>query len=160
MKWNAQQINRDEFNEGTDINFRFESHMFSVNKGWVKRPPPQRFNTVRQSFKKGTVIFRQTVNPSQYEFSIYVIAVIKQTANLEIMYTSSILSYMPRGATTLEEYCDMWSSRTNQILNSDDLKNCPCNLDSVNLNSDFLAEPKCELPGGNCVDGNQCYIMG
>ena len=134
--------------------------MFSVNNGWVKQSPRRRFNIVRQNFKKGTVIFRQTVSPSQYEFSIYVIAVIKQTVNLEIMYTSSILSYMPGGATISEEYCDMWSSRTNQILNSDDLKNCPCNLDSVNLNSDVLAEPECELPGDNCVDGNQCYMMG
>jgi len=66
---------------------------------------------------------------------------------------------MHKGATTVKEYCNKWSNSTNQILNSDDLKNCPCNLDSIELNSDFVAEPTCELSSENCIDGNQCYIM-
>jgi len=162
-KWNSEEINKDEFDEGDNINYSFRSYMFTEDSRWINTQllNPRLLRTSRENYNRGSVMFRQTITQSSpFTFKIFVVSVVKQTANLEVMYTSSILTFIPKvdGEKSAKKYCDLWSKQATQILFSNDLNNCPCHLNSVQSNS--VLDPTCKLSHGNCVDGNQCYIMG
>ena len=164
--WDSEMLNQDEFEENDTISFSVESwwYFFSIDL-WA-RHPVARFNVFETDYTNGSFKFRQRTNRRRtFTFDVSVLVLIKHTKNLDIWYTSTILSFGPRlfSASTnlLLEYCDLWFKETNELIKVDDLQSCPCTLESVKLDPEFISDPTCQADGSDChenVGAVRCFL--
>jgi len=177
--WNTEKINRNEFDEVGKMNFSIENWLFQTHQvtnitAWLSRQdlprPTQRqwFQASEIDSDNGNFSFKQTTRSfAKIRFGISIIVVKKKTENLEIMYTSSLLSFVPNvnqltGREAIIEFCRLWNTGTDEIVEPKILKRCPCTLESArmdpNLNTDFT----CSATEPNChenVNAHRCYLI-
>ena len=179
-KWDTDDLGQDDFNETEpdDISFSIENWFFQVHPvtgvpRWLARhelTPFQRnlFKVVESDHKNGFFSFKQTTNAfAKIQFSLSIVALKKQTENLKILYTSSLLSFVPKisgfsGENAIKEFCQRWNNRTDEIVNSDSLTSCPCNLESAKMNPDLDVDFTCSATERDChenVNAHRCFII-
>ena len=148
-----------------------ENWAFLQGRQWIRRrsefetqsqEPP--FQLLDEDYNNGSAKFKQVTNlPRQFQFDVSLVILCKQTKNLNILYPSTILSFVPKlfsGNNAIFEYCRMWVAQTNDIIISNNLQNCPCTINSVRFDPDFMADPTCST-GSKChenVNANRCFI--
>jgi len=112
-KWNSQ-LNKDHFRENGTISFSVEARFFFLGRRWI---PHGRFSfkAFYEDYQNGTISFMQSVNRRRvFGFDVSVLVLIKHTKNLDIIYTSSVLSFLPRSfvlgnyTSDSEVYCNWW----------------------------------------------------
>lgn len=171
-KWDSDRLNKDQFAENYTINFALENWAFMQGKTWIKRrsevmpgkaEPP--FQLINQDYDYGNVIFKQVTDfPRMFQFDTSLVILFKQTKNLNILYTSTILSFVPRLFSSnppVLEYCRMWVEQSNEVIQTDKLQNCPCTFNAARFDPDFMADPTCSTAESDChenVAANRCFI--
>ena len=164
--WNSEMLNQDEFEENDTISFSVERwwYFFPIDQ-WT-RHPVSKFEMFETDFTNGSFKFKQRTNRRRtFTFDVSVVVLIKHTKNLDIWYTSTILSFAPRlffaSTNSLLEYCDLWFKETNELIKVDDLQSCPCTLESVKLDPEFISDPTCQADGSDChenVGAVRCFL--
>jgi len=177
-KWNTEQFNKDQFKENGTISFDLENWFFLQGRRWIKRRsifqqgrPDPPFQILDKDYDNGNVTFKQAINkPIRFQFDISLVVLLKKTRNLNILYTSTILSFVPKGFSDqagILEYCTLWlNDLSNTAVQRDNLQNCPCTLTSVRLDPDFTTDPTCSSSSSKChenvktenVEATHCYI--
>ena len=150
--WDSEMLNQDEFEENDTISFSVENwwYFFKMDL-WVRRQVTK-FEVFETNYTNGSFKFKQLIDRLRtFTFDVSVLVLIKHTKNLDIWYTSTILSFAPKPSTnSILEYCDSWFKETNELIEVDDLQSCPCNLESVVLDPEFISDP-------TCADGSDCH---
>lgn len=163
--WNILLINKDQFNEGGDITYQLQNWHWVRNK-WINRA--RIFTRKSENYSEGVVTFSQERKEfAGGRFDIAVLAINKHTKNLNILYTSTLFSFMPsfikanRSAAVIQ-YCSRWLKNTTTVLSSN-LISCPCDVQSVRGDSDFKIDDTCPSlkPKLKChenVGAEKCFI--
>ena len=179
VKWNAEELNNNDFNESSAIKFSIENWLFQTHpqtkvSRWLPRHEFSRsaqrnqFKAMESDFGKGFFSFKQTTRPlARIQFGLSVVAIRKQTKHLEILYLTSLLSFMPRisghsGKVATKEFCHQWSTKTDEIVQSDNLKSCPCTLESTEMDPNFEVDFTCSATEQGCrenVNAHRCFLM-
>ena len=175
--WNTNELNQDDFDETGEIKFYIENWLFQTIQGvtrWLPRNelirPTQRlwFKLLRNDSKNGTFSFKQTTrSPAKLRFIISLVALKKVTKNLEILYTSSLLSFVPNlssgsGIDAIKEVCQVWRNKTVDVVNPNDLKSCPCTLESARVDPNLAVDFTCSATERDChenVRAHRCFLM-
>ena len=176
-EWNTNELNQDDFDETGEIKFSIENWLFRTVKGvsrWLPRneliQKTQRlwFELLQNDNKNGTFSFKQTTRATaKFQFIISLVALKKVTKNLEILYTSSLLSFVPDvpshfGRDAIKEFCRMWRSKTVDVVKPNDLKSCPCTLDSARVDPNLEVDFTCSATERDChenVRAHRCFLM-
>ena len=177
-RWNTDKLNQNDFNETGTISFAIENWMFEIHPvteipRWLPRHELPR-RTLRSQFQIlqsdsdiGVFSFMQTTKSfAKIQFTISIIAVRKQTENLSILYTSTLVSFVPEilgfsSRNAVKEFCRSWNSRTDEIIKADYLTNCPCTLESATTNPDLVADFTCSSTVPGChenVNAYRCFL--
>jgi len=171
-KWNTEKFNKDQFKENGTISFVLESWLFLQGKRWIKRRsiflqgrPEPPFQILDRNYDNGNVTFKQATNRAiRFQFDISLVVLLKKTRNLNILYASTILSFVPKGFSGqagILEYCTLWLADSNEVVQRDNLQNCPCTSTSVRLDPDFIVDPTCSSFYSKChenVGANRCFL--
>lgn len=178
-KWNTD-LGGDDFNETEpdNITFSIENWLFQIHPvtnvpRWFPRhelPRPTLRNqfVVTNDRDNGFFSFKQTTNAlARGQFGLFIVAVKKQTENLEILYTSSFLSFVPditgfSGEDAIKEFCRRWNDKTNEVVKRDSLTSCPCTLESAKMNPDLDVDFTCSATERDChenVNAHRCFIV-
>ena len=167
-EWDYKQLNKDQFNENGSITFTIENWFFFIGSIWMKRSSKQKKFVVVDDYKNGTFIFRQESNRLRiFQFDISVVVLVKHTKNLNITYTSSVLSFahklIPKftGETAIMKYCDIWFNETNEAVPITNLEDCPCTREAVRFDPDFISDPTCSSTSHKChenIGATICYL--
>ncbi|XP_065893780.1 uncharacterized protein [Dysidea avara] len=167
-RWNSEQVKKDQFKENGTIAFTVENWFFLLGRRWLKRGSRHQFSIRYTDYDNGNVTFVQRINrPRIFQFDISVLVLVKHTKNLNIMYTSSILSFAQRlfgqitGETALLEYCNLWFAGSIENVNSSYLETCPCTMEAVRFDPDFISDPTCSSTSRKChenVNATVCYL--
>ena len=174
-KWDTHQLNQNNFNESGAIKFFIENWMILTHPvtRWLprhelpRRTQREQFQILTNNIHNGSFSFRQTTKSfARIQFVINVIAVRKQTENLNITYTSSLISFMPdvlgfSGRNATREFCRSWNSRTDEILKADDLTNCPCTLESAKMDPELVVDFTCSSIEPDChenINAYRCFL--
>ena len=178
--WDFEELSKNQFKENGTIDFVIENWSFMklrrnsdehiwrkrIRRGRVESP----FQLLDQDYANGTVAFKQKTNlPAQFRFDISLIVLVKKTKNLNILYTSTILSFVPRmfsGEDAAIAYCNTWLNESKEVVQRESLQNCPCTMTSVRLDPDFIADPTCSSSVSDChenvesktVEANRCFL--
>ncbi|XP_065894428.1 protein mesh-like isoform X2 [Dysidea avara] len=167
-RWNPEQVKKDQFKENCTITFSVENWFFFLG-GWQKRGHGLPvFNIVHTDYDNGNVTFLQRINrPRIFHFEISVIVLVKHTKNLNIMYTSSILSFAQKlfgqftGETALLKYCNLWFAESNEIIKHSALQACPCTVEGIIFDPEFVSDPTCSSFARKChenINAAVCYL--
>ena len=168
--WFAPKINADQFSEGGSIEFRLENWLWFLDSRWQRRMLSNTFKLDNPNYDEGVVTFNQTRSKSariNFDFDISILILNKQTKHLKIMYTSTLFSFMPKssgtGATAVTSYCESWLMNTQTIVNSSKLNRCPCNLQTIRGDPDFVIDDTCSasqslLKCHENVGAERCYL--
>ena len=174
--WDPDILSANEFNEPAgNITFKVENWIFGIKANdWINRRENR--NKLSTPFlelvnvtniDKGTITFRQNTDQrARFKFDMSLLVLIKKTNNLEIYYSSSFLSFLPKpkavsGKNVIAGYCQVWHRDTKEKLNSTRLSNCPCTLTSAMFDNDFQADPTCSSTKTDChenIDASRCYL--
>lgn len=173
--WNPIHLNQDDYNEGGSITFTVENWIYLVtNVGrWISR---QDLGTTQKSFFKviqsrsdnGSFSFMQTTRALRgNQFGVMIILVRKQTKHLNIIYTSSFLSFLPThlitGGSPVQQFCQKWyQSRFLSDIDSEKLKGCPCTLEAAKMDPTLKLDFTCSPTEPQChenVNAHRCYLM-
>ena len=176
-KWNTVELNRRDFNESGKFNFSIENWLFQTvpTTRWFPRHKSVKM-TIRNQFKliqknddNGFFSFQQNIKAqAMNRFNVVIIVIRKQTESLEILYTSSLLSFVPvssgeSGKNAIKEYCREWSNRANEInIDIKNLTNCPCTLESAKVDPNLDVDFTCSATQHNChenVNAYRCFLM-
>ena len=180
-KWDTEDLGGDDFNETEpdEIKFSIENWLFQLHpvtnvSRWLPRHELPR-KTLREHFKvetndynNGSFSFTQTTKSfAKLQFGLSIVAVKKETRNLEILYTSSFLSFVPEilgfnGRDAIKEFCRRWNNRTDEIVESDNLRSCPCTLESAKMNPDLDVDFTCSVTEPDChenVNAHRCFLV-
>lgn len=168
-EWNYEQLNKDQFKENGTISFTLENWFFFLSSRWNQRTSVQKKFVILNDYNNGTVQFMQGTNRfAKFQFDISVIVLVKQTKNLKIMYTSSVLSFAHKlfekditRESAIVEYCNIWVGESNENVSNSDLEACPCTINAVRFDPDFISDPTCSSTSREChenIDAFQCYL--
>ena len=179
-KWNPEELNEDDYDESSEIKFSIENWLFQINPmtkvplGWVPRHELPRqiarnqFAVLHTDTNAGSFSFKQTTNSfSKIQFGISLVVVKKQTKNLNISYSSSLLSFVPdvldySGKNAIKEFCRMWRAKTDEIVILNDMKSCPCTLESARMDPDLNVDFTCSSTEPDChenVKAHRCFLF-
>ena len=176
--WNAEELNQNDYNETGKIKFSIENWVFQLHpitkvSRWLNRQDYPRL-TYRQAFQvldsdseNGKFSFKQTTKVlARSQFIISIIVVKKQTENLEILYTSTLLSFVPdirfRGTEAIMTFCRMWNDNTREIVKPEILTSCPCSLESAKMNPNLITDFTCSATEPDChenVNAYRCFLI-
>ena len=173
-KWKPEELNNNDFNETGEVQYFIENWLFQPHPRtkvprWVNRIalPSVSQNTAFKLTKnatdldKGTFSFMQTTRATvQAKFFVAIIVLRKVTENLNLTYTSSFLSFIPKGA--IKDLCNKWSVNTLEKLDHTKLKRCPCTLRSARMEPDLFQDFTCSSTQPGChenVKAHRCYVM-
>ena len=176
--WKVQELNQNNFNESGEIKYSIENWLFQIHPGskvagWVKRPE-LKTDTQKKAFKltqfdsnSGKFSFEQKSQSfANLRFSITIIVLKKQTEHLEILYTSSLLSFIPKSSGTgikaIKEICSKWRSTTKEKVKNEQLKRCPCTLGSAKMDPSLVPDFTCTTIEPDChenVNAYRCFLM-
>ena len=169
--WDSEQLKKDKFKENGTIFFTLENWFYFLGKRWRQRGAAQNLFVVDKNadYDKGNVSFRQSANaPKRFQFDISVIVLVKQTKNLKILYTSSILSFAPRlfnveytRDAAILQYCNLWFAESIETIDQNDLQTCPCTKDAVTYDPNFISDPTCSATSRKChenIEADLCYL--
>ena len=176
-KWDTDQLNQDDYNETTDINFIIENWVFNIHPvtqvgRWINRKNLQRrqselFTVKQQNNSNGSFSFTQSTNaPAKVRFDNSIIVIRKCTKHLEILYTTTFLSFVPKvqgfkDREAIVEYCRQWHINTEDIIKPDDLNSCPCSLDSARIHPDLVDDFTCSPTETKChenINARRCFL--
>ena len=177
--WNVNELGEDDFNETehNNITFSIENWLFQPHpvagvSRWLPRHELPR-QTLRNQFMvtnngdNGFFSFKQTTKSfARIQFGLSIVALKKRTENLEILYTSSFLSFVPEilgfsGVGATKEFCRMWNNKTNETVQPDNLT-CPCTLESARMRPDLDVDFTCSATVRDChenVNADRCFIV-
>ena len=170
-KLNAYELNDNEYQESGETKFFIENWLFEKHPRtrvprWFPHheyPAVSRryaFRVLQTDDNNGFFSFKQVTRaPARFQFPISIIAVRKQTQNLNITYTSSFLSFLPRGL--IKDWCYKWHARTNKNINPDYLESCPCTLVFAIMDPDLSVDFTCSPVKPGChenINANRCYL--
>ena len=177
-KWDTDDLGGDDFNETEpdEIEFSIENWLFQLHpvtnvSRWLprhelpRRTLREQFTVVKSDHKNGSFYFKQTTNFfARFQFGLSIVAVKKKTENLEILYTSSFLSFVPDvgSENATKEICQMWNAKTNEIVKPDNLTSCPCTLESAKMNPDLDVDFTCSATEPDChenVNAHRCFLV-
>ena len=171
--WDPDILNANEFNEPGNITFKLQNWIFGlIRKDWIDRESRSGsqghfFQIINNNANKGNITFKQNTNRrSNAKFDMSLLVLIKTTKNLEILYLSSFLSFLPKpsgvsGKRAITKYCQDWHTKTSEKLSSSRLSNCPCTLTTAMFDNDFQVDPTCSSTKTDChenVDASRCYV--
>ena len=123
-----------------------------------------------ENYTEGVVTFKQLSSQLKLgRFDISVLVLNKQTKHLNILYTSTLFSFMSNvargntGTTAIMQYCDNWLKKSNATIRSSALVSCPCNVQSVRGDPDFEIDDTCpsSKPQLKChenIGAERCYL--
>ena len=178
-RWNTHQLNQNNYNESGTIKFFIENWMFRTHPitkvpRWLphhelpKRIQRLQFQISQSDIHNGSFSFTQTTLPLAIaQFAINIIVVRKQTENLNITYTSSLISFVPKissgflGRNEVKEFCRRWISQTNEIVKADDLTYCPCTLESAKMDPELVVDFTCSSIEPDChenINAHRCFL--
>ena len=170
-KWNSEQLSKNEFKENGTISFKLENWFYFLGQRWRQRGAAQNLFVADENadYNKGNVTFRQSTNAARrFQFDISVIVLVKQTKNLKILYTSSILSFAPRlfnvdytRDAAILQYCNLWFAENIENIDHNDLQTCPCTIDVVRFDPDFIIDPTCSSTNRKChenIHADLCFL--
>ena len=174
-RWNTNELNQNDYNESGEIKFFIENWIFQMYPftWWLPRHKLVRqtqrlwFRILQSDYNTGLFSFKQTTKfLPKVQFGISVIAVRKQTQNLNITYTSSLLSFLPGlrshfGRGAIRELCSTWTTRTIEIVKPDDLESCPCTLESARMNPNLHVDFTCSSIQPDChenLNAHRCFL--
>lgn len=166
-RWNTDELNRNDYNESGEIKFFIEN--------WILHPIDQHgdpywtrrhehfFRILQSDYDTGLFSFAQIIRfLKRFKFVVSIIAVRKQTQNLNITYTSSLLSFMPN-LPTIKELCHYWHAKTSEIVEPNDLKSCPCTLESARIDPNLHVDFTCSSTERHChenLNAHRCFLEG
>ena len=166
--WLTRKLNQDQFDEGGDISYQFQNfHWF--NEKWRNRGSSV-FKRSYTNYSEGVVTFIQSRKRLAFgKFDISVLVLNKKTKHLNILYTSTLFSFVPNvgggktGAAAIMEYCNTWLTATRDKVSSSALVSCPCNVQSVRGDPDFEIDDTCpsSKPQLKChenIGAERCYL--
>jgi len=176
--WNTEELNQNDFKETGNITFSIENWLFLIHPvtkvgRWLRRQdlprktPRQWFRVLNRDNKNGNFTFKQTARESaQGQFGISVIVLKKQTENLEIIYTSSLLSFVPQimnftGREATRQFCINWNAKTKEIVKPENLTKCPCTLESAKMNPNLFTDFTCSATETDChenLNAHRCFL--
>ena len=168
--WLTRKLNQDQFNEGGNISYQFRNFHWFDNKRWKNRRSAL-FKHSYANYTEGVVTFMQLSNRLSFgKLDISVVVLIKRTRHLNILYTSTLFSFMSNvgkgktGAKAIMEYCNIWLTGTPDKVNSSALVSCPCNVQSVQGDPDFEIDDTCPSPRPQLkchenVGAERCYLQ-
>jgi len=176
--WNTEELNQNDYNETGEIKFSIENWLFQTHPvtniaRWLSRQELHKsqkhlFQVLDSNIENGTFTFKQTTRTTpRFPFDISIIVVKKQTENLEILYTSTLLSFVPRfinhrGREAIIEFCKFWSDKTTEIVRPEILRSCPCTLESAKMNPNLYTDFTCSATEPNChenVNAYRCFLI-
>ena len=169
-KWDHEQLSKDQFNEKGNITWTIENwFFFSRFSRWLQRSSRQNAVVIIDNYDNGTFRFRQSINrPRIFQFDISVIVLVKHTKNLKIMYTSSILSFIPKlfssftRESALLEYCNLWLTESNELIDHKNLQTCPCTIETLRFDPDYISDPTCSSTSIRIcrenINASYCYL--
>lgn len=178
VTWNSDKLNQNDYNESDVFKFYIENWLFEVHPRtrvprWFPRHEHPRkslkelFKVIQIDNKKGLFSFKQLQRPfAKIQFGISIIAVRKQTENLNITYTSSLLSFLPSiqgysGRDAIKEFCGSWNAKTSEIVKAEDLTSCPCTLESAKLDPHLEVDFTCSATEPGChenINAYRCFL--
>ena len=170
-KWDVQQLNRDQFNEGGNISFKLQNwHWFETSSFERWRDRQSKFFLVDENYSEGVVTFTQTSRQiSSRNFDLTLLVLNKSTKHLSVLYTSTLFTFM---STVVEnqltdegaviQYCNNWLGTTKNV-SSSVLVSCPCNVQSVRGDPEFDIDDTCPTsnPQLKCyenVGAEKCFV--
>ena len=179
VKWNTEELNINDFSESHAIKFSIENWLFQTHpqtkvSRWLPRHEFSRavqrnqFKALKSDFENGLFSFKHTTKAfTRTQFGLSVVAIRKQTKHLEILYSTSLLSFLPSsfglsGKAAIKEFCYQWNTKTNEIVQSDNLKRCPCTLESAQIDPNFEVDFTCSATEQGChenVNAHRCFLM-
>ena len=176
-RWNTNELNQNDYNESGEIKFFIENWIFQTSPStrWFPRHefvrPTQRlwFKILQSDYNTGLFSFKQTtIARARFDLDISIITVRKQTQNLNITYTSSLLSFMPNtvgfsGRGAIKELCHRWTAQTSEIVKPDDLERCPCTLESARIDPNLRVDFTCSSIQPDChenLNAHRCFLKG
>ena len=177
-KWNAYELNNNDFQESGETKFFIENWLFQKHaRTKVSRWIPRHefavavirisFHVLQTDDNNGFFSFKQiTSAPVRFQFPISIIVVRKQTQNLNITYTSSLLSFLPgrlglSGKNAIKHWCNKWHASTNENINPDYLESCPCTLEFAKFDPDLSEDFTCSPVEPGChenINAYRCYL--
>ena len=177
-KWKTEQLNNNDFNETGEIKYYIENWLFHTHpktkvSRWINRQElsigTQRraFQVMESDMNKGIFTFKQDTQAFlRPNFIIAIVVLRKETANLNLIYTSSFLSFIPKvngsGIGAIRKFCDMWSDKTSEKIDGTKLKKCPCTLQSAKMDPDLSQDFTCSVTQPDChenVNAHRCYVL-
>ena len=162
--WDPEILNIDEFNENGSISFDFQNWIFGLRNKWIDRKErsrvdPNFLKIISDQTTKGIITFSQNIdNLAGGTFDMSFLALTKKTKNLEISYTSTLLSFLDKDVISV---CQTWHNKTKDRLSTSDVGSCPCNMKSAIFDDDFESDPTCSVTNTEChenVNANHCYL--
>ena len=179
VKWNAEELNNNDFNESSAIKFSIENWLFQTHpqtkvSRWLPRHEFPRANQRNQfkfmesDFENGIFSFKHTTKSfARIQFGLSVVAIRKQIKHLEILYSTSLLSFIPdifrlSGKAAIKQFCSEWNAKTNEIVQSNSLKSCPCTLESAQIDPNLEVDFTCSATEQGChenVNAHRCFLM-
>ena len=176
--WNAYELNNNEYQESGETKFFIENWLFQKHPRtrvprWIPRHEfaaaaiRTSFHVLQTDDNNGFFSFKQTTKvPVRFQFSISIIAVRKQTQNLNITYTSSLLSFLPGSLplsdkNAIKQWCNKWHASTNENINPDYLESCPCTLVFAKMDPDLSVDFTCSPVKPGChenINAHRCYL--
>ena len=178
-KLNAYELNDNEYQESGETKFFIENWLFEKHPGtrvsrWLSRHEYQSvsrrsaFHVLQTDDNNGFQFsFKQTTKAlARFQFPISIIAVRKQTQNLNIIYTSSFLLFLPysshlSGKNAIKHWCNKWHASTNENINPDYLESCPCTLVFAIMDPDLSVDFTCSPVKPGChenINAHRCYL--
>ena len=177
-KWNSDKLNRNDYNEKGAFKFYIENWLFEVHQRtrvprWFPRYEYPRktqryqFQVIHSDSKNRLFSFKQvTKSFAAVQFVTSIIAVRKQTENLNITYTSSLLSFLPStpgrsGRDAIKEFCNSWTRKTKEIVKAEDLTSCPCTLESAKTDPHLEVDFTCSATEPGChenINAYRCFL--
>ena len=175
-KWNTEDMNQDTYYEGGKIRFSiqawvFQTHPITRIARWQSfsesRYLRRRFQVTQSNISSGLFSFLQSSRLSRVtKFHINIITLTKLTKNMEIIYTSLLLSFIPVGRglvgrAAIVEFCVKWKLTTDEIIENNSITCCPVNLESAKIHPYFVEDFTCSVTVPDCnenIKAHQCYL--
>ena len=177
VTWNSDKLNQNDYNETGVFKFYVENWLFQVHpvtrvSRWFPRHEHpgitirRQFRIIHFDSKNGLFSFKQVTKSFAAQFVISIIAVRKQTENLNITYTSSLLSFLHStlgylGRDAIKEFCHSWYTKTSEIVTAEDLTSCPCTLESAKMDPYLEVDFTCSATEPGChenINAYRCFL--
>lgn len=170
-KWNVNDLN-DEPGEPSEIKFSIVNWIYQIHplrRRWILRPRQEWFKLLHINTTTGTFSFKHKTRSrgnNHFAFGISIILLIKETENLTIFYTSSLLSFIPKmstlGSGAISEFCTKWKNYTKETFDSINLLRCPCTMEAAKMDPNLNVDFTCSITHLRChenVKAHRCYLV-